>query len=423
MGRAPCCSKVGLHRGPWTAREDMLLTKHIEANGEGHWRALPKKAGLLRCGKSCRLRWMNYLRPDIKRGNISPDEEELIIRLHTLLGNRWSLIAGRLPGRTDNEIKNFWNTHLSKKLRRKGIDPKTHKPLAEPNADSSMKDESDNSTKRRAADSPLKNANVPPKPANIQPVHLPKANRYIAFPRLVRDYNFVNKNEEAVVDLADILEDPDTKDGGLLSPSIDLNSPAYSMSSMNTEESDSSHGMLINLQTQVKDMLPTPTDSEEYFPWLSIEDWSISNLQYSTVNKTEQGNNQMHGRNHESMEPVNFPSSEVQHPSQAKSITDYGGQKNDMGNKPTPDVRPNAAKSETHNCSNMQLQKVYEEYLELLQDRNPVSDNAGLVPDTGDQYTHGIYPEALSSVWDCLEEGPEELLNDQHASETLSVHQ
>ncbi|GFP92476.1 transcription repressor myb5 [Phtheirospermum japonicum] len=86
-------------------------------------------AGLLRCGKSCRLRWMNYLRPSVKRGHITPDEEDLILRLHRLLGNRWSLIAGRIPGRTDNEIKNYWNTHLSKKLITQGIDPKTHKPL------------------------------------------------------------------------------------------------------------------------------------------------------------------------------------------------------------------------------------------------------------------------------------------------------
>ncbi|XP_022969770.1 transcription factor MYB8-like [Cucurbita maxima] len=117
MGRtSSCCSKGGLHKGPWTAREDALLVSYIQQHGEGHWRALPKKAGLLRCGKSCRLRWMNYLRPDIKRGNITPDEDDLIIKLHTLLGNRWSLIAGRLPGRTDNEIKNYWNSHLSKKL-------------------------------------------------------------------------------------------------------------------------------------------------------------------------------------------------------------------------------------------------------------------------------------------------------------------
>ncbi|XP_077213300.1 transcription repressor MYB5-like [Tasmannia lanceolata] len=125
----PCCSKVGLKRGPWTPNEDELLSTYINKEGEGRWRTLPKRAGLLRCGKSCRLRWMNYLRPSVKRGQIAPDEEDLILRLHRLLGNRWSLIAGRIPGRTDNEIKNYWNTHLSKKLISQGIDPRTHKPL------------------------------------------------------------------------------------------------------------------------------------------------------------------------------------------------------------------------------------------------------------------------------------------------------
>jgi len=85
----PCCSKVGLKRGPWTSEEDEVLSEYIKKEGEGRWRTLPKRAGLLRCGKSCRLRWMNYLRPSVKRGQIAPDEEDLILRLHRLLGNRF----------------------------------------------------------------------------------------------------------------------------------------------------------------------------------------------------------------------------------------------------------------------------------------------------------------------------------------------
>nr|XP_027072976.1 transcription repressor MYB5-like isoform X1 [Coffea arabica] len=143
-------TKVGLKRGPWTPEEDELLSDYIKREGEGRWRTLPKKAGLLRCGKSCRLRWMNYLRPSVKRGHIAWDEEDLILRLHRLLGNRWSLIAGRIPGRTDNEIKNYWNTHLSKKLISQGIDPRTHKPL-EPNY-------SDSNNENKASSSKLHHA-------------------------------------------------------------------------------------------------------------------------------------------------------------------------------------------------------------------------------------------------------------------------
>ncbi|XP_030485324.2 myb-related protein Hv1-like [Cannabis sativa] len=116
MGRSPCCEKDGLNRGAWSALEDKILADYIHKNGPGKWRDLPKRAGLKRCGKSCRLRWLNYLRPDITRGNISTDEDDLIVRLHRLLGNRWALIAGRLPGRTDNEIKNYWNTNLRKRV-------------------------------------------------------------------------------------------------------------------------------------------------------------------------------------------------------------------------------------------------------------------------------------------------------------------
>ncbi|KAF4359109.1 hypothetical protein F8388_005218 [Cannabis sativa] len=129
MGRSPCCEKEHTNKGAWTKEEDQRLIHYIKLHGEGCWRSLPKAAGLLRCGKSCRLRWINYLRPDLKRGNFTEDEDELIINLHSLLGNKWSLIASRLPGRTDNEIKNYWNTHIKRKLYSRGIDPQTHRPL------------------------------------------------------------------------------------------------------------------------------------------------------------------------------------------------------------------------------------------------------------------------------------------------------
>ncbi|KAG6388856.1 hypothetical protein SASPL_150292 [Salvia splendens] len=129
MGRSPCCEKAHTNKGAWTKEEDQRLISYIRAHGDGCWRSLPKAAGLLRCGKSCRLRWINYLRPDLKRGNFTQEEDELIIKLHSLLGNKWSLIAGRLSGRTDNEIKNYWNTHIKRKLLSRGTDPQTHRPI------------------------------------------------------------------------------------------------------------------------------------------------------------------------------------------------------------------------------------------------------------------------------------------------------
>ncbi|KAK1352337.1 MYB transcription factor [Heracleum sosnowskyi] len=137
MGRSPC-EKAHTNKGAWTKEEDDRLIAYIRSHGEGCWRSLPKTAGLLRCGKSCRLRWINYLRPDLKRGNFTQEEDEIIIKLHSLLGNKWSLIAGRLPGRTDNEIKNYWNTHIRRKLLNRGIDPTTHRPMNETNSAQEM---------------------------------------------------------------------------------------------------------------------------------------------------------------------------------------------------------------------------------------------------------------------------------------------
>ncbi|CAA0824109.1 myb domain protein 112 [Striga hermonthica] len=103
-----------LRRGPWTVEEDFTLINYISLHGEGRWNSLARSSGLKRTGKSCRLRWLNYLRPDVRRGNITLEEQLMILELHSRWGNRWSKIAQHLPGRTDNEIKNYWRTRVQK---------------------------------------------------------------------------------------------------------------------------------------------------------------------------------------------------------------------------------------------------------------------------------------------------------------------
>nr|QSD99654.1 MYB family transcription factor [Melilotus albus] len=140
MGRAPCCDKANVKKGPWSPEEDTKLKSYIEQNGTGgNWIALPQKIGLKRCGKSCRLRWLNYLRPNIKHGGFSEEEDEIICSLYVSIGSRWSIIAAQLPGRTDNDIKNYWNTRLKKKLL--GKQRKEQQAQAQARRVSSMKQE------------------------------------------------------------------------------------------------------------------------------------------------------------------------------------------------------------------------------------------------------------------------------------------
>ncbi|KAK4375571.1 hypothetical protein RND71_006248 [Anisodus tanguticus] len=107
-------------KGLWTKAEDAILMDYVAKHGEGNWSSVHKKSGLARCGKSCRLRWANHLRPDLKKDAFTPEEENSIIEMQAKMGNKWSRMAAELPGRTDNEIKNYWNTRL-KKQRHAGL--------------------------------------------------------------------------------------------------------------------------------------------------------------------------------------------------------------------------------------------------------------------------------------------------------------
>ncbi|KAL8118201.1 myb-related protein 306-like [Apium graveolens] len=147
MGRLPSGIGGKFKRGPWTTEEDILLSSYIQENGPGSWPSVSINTGLNRCSKSCRLRWKNYLRPGINRGTFTSEEDKKIIRLHDVLGNKWAAIAHYIPGRTDNSIKNYWNSHLKKKVdRTSGSSSGASSSI---NTTTSVPDQDPDSSKRR----------------------------------------------------------------------------------------------------------------------------------------------------------------------------------------------------------------------------------------------------------------------------------
>ncbi|XP_018462123.2 transcription factor MYB65 isoform X2 [Raphanus sativus] len=110
-------SVLNLKKGPWTSTEDGVLIDYVKRHGEGNWNNVQKHTSLARCGKSCRLRWANHLRPNLKKGAFSKEEEQVIVEMHARMGNKWAQMAELLPGRTDNEIKNYWNTRIKRRQR------------------------------------------------------------------------------------------------------------------------------------------------------------------------------------------------------------------------------------------------------------------------------------------------------------------
>ncbi|KAJ8538623.1 hypothetical protein K7X08_029919 [Anisodus acutangulus] len=264
MGRAPCCAKEGLRKGPWSAKEDLLLTNYIKENGEGQWRNLPKKAGLLRCGKSCRLRWMNYLRPGIKRGNFSQDEEDLIIRLHSLLGNRWSLIAGRLPGRTDNEIKNYWNTHLIKKLKIAGIQPKVTKkePKKKPKTEK-PRNKQDKMKNKKKKDQSLDTPQVVFVPKPIRISSGPLRNFSVEDVALLSTSS--SDSPEILSHQYQILQKHIISEGSDTHPSTFLKSPNNIVSPSNSFEEVDNNNKDINIEDKIEEVAFIPCASNLLF--------------------------------------------------------------------------------------------------------------------------------------------------------------
>ncbi|GAB2270992.1 hypothetical protein Dimus_005848 [Dionaea muscipula] len=110
--------EMTIRKGPWKVEEDVVLLNHVKKYGPRDWSSIRSKGLLQRTGKSCRLRWVNKLRPNLKNGcKFSTEEENTVIELQAQYGNKWARIATHLPGRTDNDVKNFWSSRQKRLAR------------------------------------------------------------------------------------------------------------------------------------------------------------------------------------------------------------------------------------------------------------------------------------------------------------------
>ncbi|KAL5813265.1 hypothetical protein ACOSQ3_028215 [Xanthoceras sorbifolium] len=303
-GRAPCCDKSQVKRGPWSPAEDLRLISFIQKNGHENWRSLPKQAGLLRCGKSCRLRWINYLRPDVKRGNFTKEEEDTIFKLHDTFGNKWSKIASCLPGRTDNEIKNVWNTHLKKKLLENNKEAKSHdhddESKESPSTTSSLSITSNhNSREKRRAESELNDGeedrldqrHVPKKPRESCHDHVAVESNESMIKDMSRTCSFSSNNSSSVTNLGQV-DDHDHDATTIRSEEDDRQmgsffefSESYDFGMMNTLEEVNKPEIFIPDNNNIKGT-EIPLDSDSDF-W-NMLDGLAESFQFNSVQSLEE---------------------------------------------------------------------------------------------------------------------------------------